>query len=610
MPKEKNLLRVVASTVNIDVLNVIRQEPSSPREIARFLGKNETDISRRLRLMEKAGIVNGAWTRKKGRNVKVYALRGFHAEVDFGPEGLTLQLKTATESKSITADAIASFEVPSTSNFVGRQRELAMLAGEEGLHVVIGLPGIGKTSLGVAFAASVLKERPVLWHTVREVDSFAYVVSKIAVFLARFGFSDALDYIRGGGDEDRVNLELIGKGLNRIRSVVIFDDYHRRRDERLDALLEHLWRSCSTVKIVVLSRSRPRFYSLESGVREYWLQGLTVEETRMFLSDKGVETGESGTEELWRKVLGHPLSLTLYCALVKERGKGVSVDIVKDENITGYFLDELSSALSEDEKELLTALSVFRSPVAAKALSDTFNLKKVLQSSHNLEMKMLINRVQDKLVIHELLREAFYRFLDNPREAHLVVARYYNGVGTSAETLEAIFHYIRAENIGAVISIVKEEIEDEKYRFVEQGLSAPLLDLLDGVKVPPDSEDLFYLLCLRGKARSRLGEWESAAKELTEALRIADKAGRKFQAYATKCLAEHYYFRGDFTNTMRDLLKATEIFQDLGISDSLERAYTQLARLSFSMGRHDKAKYYAELAERLSRPAASHSSPL
>src|SRR3972149_12075642 len=431
MPKEKNLLRVVASTVNIDVLNVIRQEPSSPREIARFLGKNETDISRRLRLMEKAGIVNGAWTRKKGRNVKVYALRGFHAEVDFGPEGLTLQLKTATESKSITADAIASFEVPSTSNSVGRQRELAMLAGEEGLHVVIGLPGIGKTSLGVAFVASVLKERPVLWHTVREVDRFAYVVRKIAVFLARFGFSDALDYIRGGGDEDRVNLELIGKGLNRIRSVVIFDDYHRRRDERLDALLEHLWRSCSTVKIVVLSRSRPRFYSLESGVREYWLQGLTLEETRMFLSDKGVETGESGTEELWRKVLGHPLSLTLYCSLVKEGGKSVSIDTVKDEDTTRYFLDELSSALSEDEKELLTALSVFRSPVAAKALSDTFNLKKVLQSSHNLEMRMLINRVQDKLVIHELLREAFYRFLDNPGEAHLVVARHYNGVGTS-----------------------------------------------------------------------------------------------------------------------------------------------------------------------------------
>lgn len=598
MPATENLLHIVTSAVNIDILNLVRHEASSPRELARFLEKDETDVSRRLRLMERAGIVKGNWSRKDGKNVKIYSLLGFHAEVDLGPEGLKLQLKTSTGAANHVTSGIGSFEIPSVLSFIGRREQIDLLSSEEGLHVIIGLPGIGKTSLGATFAASVLRDRPVLWHTIREVDSFGYVVDRIAVFLARFGFDGALNYVRGGGEEDRVKIELIGKGLDKIKAVIIFDDYHRKRDERLDALLEHLWKDCSATKIIILSRSRPKFYSLDSRVREHWLQGLSLGETRELLFNRGVEADSNQTTDLWRKISGHPLSLTLFCSLAKDKTISIATDTVGQREITEYFIKELYSGLGSEERELLTALSIFRTAVHPKALSEVFHLRKVSYLLHSLEARMLVMNQGDKFVIHDLLRQIFYRFFDEPAKAHTAVAKYYLKLSTTEQTLEAIYHLLKSGDMKTVTTIIKEEVETEIHRFVENGYAAPLIATLQELKEPLTQEDKFYLLCLKGKARSKLGEWEPASKLLTEALGVANSVNEKSMlAHATKCFAEHYYWKGDYTNTEKKLLEATKMFEQLGMLENARKVYSQLARLYFSMGRHDKAISFAGLAQ-------------
>jgi ATP/maltotriose-dependent transcriptional regulator MalT len=600
---EENPLRLLTSGANVDILNLLRQEPSSPREIALFLGKDETDVSRRLRMMERAGIVRGSWSRKNERNVKVYSLLGFQAQVDFDPSGLTFRLMTATGTKTHSYSGMNDFEIPSTSGFIGRREELRRLASQDGLYVILGLPGIGKTTLALA-----LRERPVMWHTIREVDSFGYILNKIAVFLARFGFNDALDYVKSGGDEDRIKIELIGKGLDRIRAVAIFDDYHKNRDDRMEILLDHLWKKCDRVKTVILSRSRPRFYSLGPRTNEIWLQGFSLEETREFLSTKGVEAGGAGVEKLWSKLSGHPLSLMLFCSLPTDKSPGSSIDEVTREAITDYLARELYSGLASEERILLTSLSIFRAPATPRALSEIFRLKNTRYLLDNLELKMLVTRQQDKFAIHELLRSAFYRFLDDPKRVHLGVARYYIGLGTVEDTLEAIFHFVRAGDTKAVTELLRGEIEHETHRFVEKGYAIPLLSTLEPLGENLSSEDRFYLLCLRGKARSRAGEWTSARKELLEALQIAEMMREKsLVAHATKCLAEHYYWKGNLDETEGLLLKCAEMYADLGIRDCLQAVYSQLARLSFSMGRHDKAKRFAGIAQDIkSEASASH----
>jgi ATP/maltotriose-dependent transcriptional regulator MalT len=559
-------------------------------------------------MMERAGIVRGLWSRKNRMNVKVYSLLGFHAQVDLDPSGLTFRLMTATDTKTHLYSSMSEFEIPSTSGFIGRREELKRLASQDGLYVILGLPGIGKTTLAGGFAALALGERPVMWHTIREVDSFGYILNKITIFLARFGFNDALDYVKSGGDEDRIKIELVGKGLDRIRAVTIFDDYHKNRDERLDMLLDHMWKNCDRVKTVILSRSRPTFYSLGQRTNEIWLRGFSLEETREFLSIKGVEAGGTDVEKLWSKLSGHPLSLTVFCSLVTDKSAGSSIDEVTNEAITDYLAREVYSGLGSEERVLLTSLSVFRTPVTPRALSEIFRLKNTRYLLDNLELKMLVTRQQDKFAIHELLRDAFYRFLDDPKRVHLGVARYYIGLGTVEDTVEAIFHFVRAGDTKAVTELLRGEIEHETHRFVESGYAIPLLSTLEALGENLPREDRFYLLCLRGKARSRAGEWTSARKEILEALQIAEMMRQKsLVAHATKCLAEHYYWRGNLDETESLLLKCVEMYQHLGIRDCLQTVYSQLARLSFSMGRHDKAKRFAGIAQDIKAEAsASH----
>lgn len=591
----------MTSVANIDILNLLRHEPSSPREIARFLGKDETDVSRRLRLMEKAGIVRGAWSRKKEKNIRIYSLLGFHAEIDFDPAGLSFRLRTATKTADYTPTVIGSYEVPSVSGFVGRENELKSLASEGGLHVIIGLPGIGKTSLASAFAASVMGKRPIVWHDIREVDSFGYLANKISVFLARFGFSEALEYVQGGGDEDRVKIELLGKGLDSLRAIIVFDDYQRSRDDRLDTLLEHLWKNCAKVKILLMSRSRPKFYSLGQRASELWLQGLSLEETKQVLSSRGVQIPEGEVAQLWRRLSGHPLSLRLFSSLAKEGSSNVSLDSLK-EQITDYFLREIFSTLAPEERDLLVTLSVFRTPVTPRALSEILHLKNLNYLIHNLETKMLVARQQDGLVVHEVEKVAFYGFLDSPEKIHARIGKYYLRLGTSEDTLEGLFHLLKAGDRSTVLDVLKREIEYETHRFVELGYSAVLLSILEQVEEPTRAEDRFYLLCLRGKARSRLGRWELATTDLTEATQTAEKIGEKtLLAYATKCLAECFYWKGDLKQTETQLLKAVQLFEELQMRDHLGRSYSQLARLYFSMGRHSESRRLAELAEGTSR---------
>jgi len=587
----------MTSGVNIDILNLLRHEPSSPRDIAGFLGKDETDVSRRLRLMERAGIVKGVWSRRKEKNVRVYSLLGFHAEIDFDPTGLSFQLRTATKASDYTATVLGSYEVPSVSGFVGRENELRWLTIADGLHVIIGLPGIGKTTLASAFATSAIGTRPVVWHTIREVDSFGYLANKIAVFLARFGFSEALEYVQSGGDEDRVKIELIGRGLDNLRAITVFDDYQRNRDDRLDTLLEHLWKNCTKVRILVLSRSRPKFYTLGQRASELWLQGLSLEETKQLISSWGIQISEREAEELWRRLSGHPLSLTLFNSLAKEGSSNVPLSSLK-EQLTDYFTREIYSALAPEERDVLLTLSVFRAPVTPRALSEILHLKNLNYLIHNLENKMLVRRQQDMLVVHEVERAAFYGFLDSPEKIHASVARYYLRSGTPEDALEALFHLMKSRDTSTVLDVFKRELERETYRFVEHGYSAVLLSILEQFEEPVSAEDRYYLLCLRGKARSRLGRGELASTDLTEAIQIANKLREKtLLAYATKCFAECCYWKGDLKQTETQLLKAAQLFEELQMRDHLGRVYLQLARLYFSMGKHSEARRLAELAE-------------
>ena len=71
----ESLAGLLSRRANIEILLVLSVRDSYPREISLITGRDETDVSRRLRRLERAGLVEGYWRRLAGRNVRVYRLR-------------------------------------------------------------------------------------------------------------------------------------------------------------------------------------------------------------------------------------------------------------------------------------------------------------------------------------------------------------------------------------------------------------------------------------------------------------------------------------------------------------------------------------------------------
>jgi predicted transcriptional regulator len=53
------LLKVLSSEVNLQILSILRSGSFNPRELARILQRDESDVSRRLKALERVGLIEG-----------------------------------------------------------------------------------------------------------------------------------------------------------------------------------------------------------------------------------------------------------------------------------------------------------------------------------------------------------------------------------------------------------------------------------------------------------------------------------------------------------------------------------------------------------------------
>ncbi|MBU7024714.1 MAG: winged helix-turn-helix transcriptional regulator, partial [Theionarchaea archaeon] len=67
----QELLKTLSNKTNLEIINLLRNEPSYPRKISEILGMQEGYISRILSNLEKIGILRSQWAYRE-RNVKLY----------------------------------------------------------------------------------------------------------------------------------------------------------------------------------------------------------------------------------------------------------------------------------------------------------------------------------------------------------------------------------------------------------------------------------------------------------------------------------------------------------------------------------------------------------
>lgn len=609
---EFEVLKLMGNKVNARIITLLRRHPLSPRDLSKYLDKKEGDVVRRLKAMEKHGLVKGSWGSRLGQNVKLYSLTTHDISIKLGQDGLQVRYKKGKKTEGQTA-RVAELDVESSitpydTPIIGRANELKLLSDERtNFFFVYGIAGMGKTSLARKFVQQARVSR-VFWHTFKEIDTLAYLIGKLALFLSKSGAGTLLRHLdvpEGSARDESRSLEILITDLNKLGNcVLVFDDYQRVRDEKISVLLRHLQLKPEN-KTLVLSRSKPPFFLDNTRSKELALSGLSLDESEEMLSSFGTNVDRSTLNSIWKKFAGHPMAMKIFYMLAREGGdRKKPPENISLSELLAYFRKEILELLSEDELSVLMSLSVFRAPVSMKALRSSVQKRNLNHLIYSLERKMIVNRTAgQEFFLHDMLREALYSMLAYPEEAHESAANYYLSENTAESVVESLYHLVRCRNIEKIAAILGEEVTEEKYGFLEKGYAAPLLEILGQINtshIVNNKNWLVHLYNIEGKALSMLGRWQEARERLDMALKIASELHDQLSiAHSQKTLSETLYLRGDFSEAEKNLIEAATAFQRHGMKRPLKSTYMKLARLCLARGRLEECKSYSDMAKSL-----------
>ena len=605
-----NLLKLMGNKVNASIITLLNRHPMSPRDLSKYLGKNEADISRRLRMMERKGLVESNWGTRLGKNVKLYHLRPSSVVINFQQDGLELEIKEREKPKHVERiDSMLNDSPQEAELLIGRNAELKLLSNEQFRFIcIVGVAGMGKSSVAQRFLQVTQASDNTFWHTFKEIDTLTYLSGKILAFLSKKGSHDISKYVKSpidatNNDYESENLEVIANALNKIKCTMIFDDFHKVRDEKISIFLRHLQKH-SKNKMLVLTRSKPPFYFDDIQSKELVLQGLPVEDARKMISQLGFDADEKTVAELWKRFGGHPMTLKIFSLFARARNPSLnnSADAYSIDSINDYFQKEILEILSSDEQNILLTLSVFRTPVKSKAFKGiNINQRNLVYLLHSLEKKMIISRTaSDKFLVHDMLRDILYPMLTYPEDAHASAALYYLSEGGAENVVESLYHLARCQDTESILRILKEEVIDEKYRIIEDGYAAPLIEILSHIKLQNinNRDQLGYFYNILGKAFSMLQRWDEAKENLEKSVKFSENASdERLRAFSLRNHGESLYLLGDLEGAEKRFLRSAEIFSKYdGTQVALRSLYVMLARLCFATGRPEESKTYSDMA--------------
>ncbi len=136
------MIKWISNQMALSILSILSIRPSNPRSLAHYLGVTEQTVVRKLKQLEKLGLVESRWERVNGVNVKIYRLK--HNRIILDLDNGEIKVTVGDFSQVVHADVYTSPLPP--SNFLGRAKELKVL-DRCGRCYVYGMPGIGKTAL-------------------------------------------------------------------------------------------------------------------------------------------------------------------------------------------------------------------------------------------------------------------------------------------------------------------------------------------------------------------------------------------------------------------------------------------------------------------------------
>lgn len=584
-----DLLDILANRENRAVLAALTHGPSYPRRLAERLSRPETEVSRRLRVLERARLVQGRWARERGRNIRRYHLSTRRFEVVLEAAGYRVETPVAPAVPRIRP---VGASIPTRRPLFGREEELAQIQDPRiRLAMVVGIAGMGKTSLAAEFAHRT--STPVFWHACTSFDSTIGLLEEIARWASAEDSPLARMFERPGLDLAAA-IDRITDRLATGPVVLVFDDYHKVQDEGLTEVLERWRRTVPRAKILVLSRTRPPF-DLDEASALLLLGGLRPEASRALLRTRGVHVPEDELAELQRRYGGHPLALLL---TPRRRGGGSE---------GAAFLQDLGraalDAVDPRSKTVLLALACMGRPVRTEDLQGLTGLEDPLLALTSLERRGFVRAASGAWEAHEVLREGLAPLVDARPQLHRSALRLCRASGEPEAILEGMDHAIRSGNLADAIQLLEADLLENRPGLVEKGPLRPYLALLEALPTDRlDDRNRALAAYGQGTILSELGRTSAAIQAFHRARRLAIAAGeRRLLALVMRQLSVAFLDSGRPDAAERAALRYHTIVTSEGWDERRADALWRLHTVYHRRGAMEPARRFYRLAFREAR---------
>ncbi|MBV7334797.1 protein kinase [Chloroflexi bacterium TSY] len=331
-------------------------------------------------------------------------------------------------------------EAPEIGRFYGREMELMQLEkwllSERCRSVaILGMGGMGKTSLAVRLVQKIAKPAPdghmdshwepvsnkgtrdegvhfehIIWRSLLNAPPFTDILLHWLQVLA------APQRIEMPSSPDQI-LSLLLTYLRQQPCLLVLDNYesilqdnnqraghYRRGYEEYGQLIQRLGESDHQSCLLLTSRERPPgFRRLEGDthlVRSLPLSGLSAEVSLQFITDRGLSSSDSQIHRLSERYSGNPLALKLITDTIQDLFAGdVSLFFAEETLIFDdirVVLDQQFARLSSLEREIMLWLAVEREAIAAQTLWDNLvhppARRDFLEALRSLQRRSLLER--------------------------------------------------------------------------------------------------------------------------------------------------------------------------------------------------------------------------
>ncbi|MHB8604820.1 MAG: ArsR/SmtB family transcription factor [Thermoplasmatota archaeon] len=520
---EGDVLKLLANDTNRRVLAIVRAAPAHPRRVAEALGIGETEASRRLRAMERAGLVAGAWARVHDANVREYSLNTARVVLAFENTGLRITLEAPKGERTSVVSGYV-FDLPEVTTFIGDPTALARDLVEQRVVYLSGLPGTGKTLLAAEAARK--SGLRTFWHAARESDVLLAFLHRLAAFLARVGEPALLNAINEGAPTEKLVAEA-KRAVDRPDVLVAVDDAQRVGDAALLEFLHALVAGLTQGHLLLVSRGAPRFLAPNQKIVVRTRDGFTLDDTRAFFAEKGVRLEADALAKVHAKFGGHPLVLNFYAEALAQGKLNLAevLDEIPEAEVESYLSHQCFAELPEREQRALEAASFLLSPFPREAVAAAIDDPRALPALAALERRLLVSRAGDRCSVHEVVANFARALVVKPEAIHRRAAKFYEERGTVDGRLEAMHHLLAAKDKAAVAHMLEHDLDLPEMDALARGHLSLYRDVLAEFSekdVPP--RVWTNVLDDRGDLAFHDGDFAAAERLYGEAMKRAEAA--------------------------------------------------------------------------------------